>query len=108
MPGLRERTVTIQGFSKGLSITGWRQAFAAGPSHMIEAVHCIHQTLYLCPATPLQHGVLRALDGASERQAAPRQEFQDRRDQLAEALVNAGFWSSRPRAASSCSPTPAT
>lgn len=89
--GLRERTVTIQGFSKSLSITGWRQAFAAGPAHMIEAMTCIHQALYICAATPLQHGVLRALQADTDRQQAARDDFARKRDQLAAALREAGF-----------------
>ena len=88
---LRERTVTLQGFSKSLSVTGWRQAYAAGPTHMIEAVHCIHQAMYLCPPTPLQHGVLRSLRHPGERVEAQRKGFERKRDQLARALTKAGF-----------------
>lgn len=88
---MRERTLTLQGFSKSLSITGWRQAYAAGPRQMLEAMFGIHQALYVCPPTPLQHGVLRALQEPGGRLEAQRQDFERKRNKLNRALVKAGF-----------------
>ena len=88
---LRERTLTLQGFSKSLSITGWRQAYAAGPPQMLEAMFGIHQALYVCPPTPLQHGVLRALDEPGDRLEQQRLDFERKRNKLNRALAKAGF-----------------
>lgn len=85
---LRGRTVTIGGFSKSMAVTGWRVGYAAGPAGLIDAVHNVHQALYICPPTPLQHGVLAAL---SERSDRPTRDLEHRRDRLCAALRDAGF-----------------
>lgn len=57
----KKRTVTISGFSKTYNMTGWRIGYACGPSAVIDRMSLIHDLLYICPATPLQHGALAAL-----------------------------------------------
>ncbi len=60
-PGGRERTVTVSGFSKTFSITGWRIGFAAAPAGMGRAIGVLNDLYYVCAATPLQHAVAHAL-----------------------------------------------
>lgn len=83
------RTVTLGGASKSLSVTGWRIAWAAGPHQLVDALLPVHQALYICPPTPLQHGIAAALPQLDL--SAQRAELQDARDLLCEALDSAGF-----------------
>jgi aminotransferase len=90
--GLRERTVTIGGFSKTFSITGWRIGYLAGPRPLVETVGRVFDQLAVCAARPLQRGVARAL-----RELPPsfyeslRADYERRRNRLCAALAGAGF-----------------
>lgn len=88
-PALRPRTLSLGGFSKSLDVTGWRMAYAAAPAHLIDAVRLMHQTLYICAPTPLQHGIAAALPGFDTTDERARLAAQ--RDQLCDALRTAGF-----------------
>jgi len=59
---LKERTVVISGFSKIYSITGWRLGYAISNAEVITAASAINDLVYVCPAAPLQHGVLKGLE----------------------------------------------
>ncbi len=87
LPGMRERTVTISGFSKTFAITGWRLGYAVAPPRLADPVGLVDDIHYVCAPTPLQHGVARAMDELSDdyyRKMAA--EFQERRDSICEAL----------------------
>ena len=60
--GLKDKTVVISGFSKIYSITGWRLGYALSSPKVIEAASAINDLVYVCPAAPLQHGVLKGLE----------------------------------------------
>jgi len=60
-PGARERTITVSGFSKTFSITGWRLGFAAAPQPVAQAIGILNDLFYVCAPTPLQHAVAYAL-----------------------------------------------
>ncbi len=60
-PGARDRTITISGFSKTFSVTGWRIGFAAAPRPMAQALGVLNDLYYVCAPTPLQHAVAHAL-----------------------------------------------
>lgn len=60
-PRARERTITVSGFSKTFSITGWRIGFAAAPREMARAIGILNDLFYVCAPTPLQHAVAHAL-----------------------------------------------
>lgn len=62
LPGMAERTLTISGFSKTYNMTGWRLGYAAGPEPLIARMGVVADLVYICPPTPLQHGVLAAFD----------------------------------------------
>jgi len=92
MPRLRDRTITINGFSKTLSITGWRIGFSAGPREYLERFGFVNDLVYICAPSPLQKGVARALevldDGFYERLGA---EYQAKRDKICTALDRGGL-----------------
>jgi len=60
-PDARERTITVSGFSKTFSITGWRLGFAAAPQPVAQAIGILNDLFYVCAPTPLQHAVAYAL-----------------------------------------------
>ena len=89
---LKEKTVVISGFSKIYSITGWRLGYAISQPKVIDAASAINDLVYVCPAAPLQHGVLKGL------QELPKsyyenvaKEHQDKRDRFITSLNEVGF-----------------
>jgi aminotransferase len=68
LPGLRGRTVVLNGFSKAYAMTGWRVGYALGPEEIIGAMNKIHQYTMLCAPITAQKAALEALrNGAAER-----------------------------------------
>ncbi len=92
IPGMAERTVTISGFSKTFSMTGWRVGYLAASSRWIPAIGYFHDLQYVCTPSPFQYAAaagLRALaDSFYEDLAA---EYQQKRDRICEALTIAGL-----------------
>jgi aminotransferase len=62
LPGMRERTITLSGFSKTYNMTGWRLGYSVAPAALTARMGVIADLLYICAPTPLQHGVLAAFD----------------------------------------------
>jgi len=62
LPGMRERTITLSGFSKTYNMTGWRLGYSVAPAELTGPMGVIADLLYICAPTPLQHGVLAAFD----------------------------------------------
>ncbi len=62
LPGMRERTIVLNGFSKAFSMTGWRLGYAAGPQELIAAMRKVHQLTMLCAPTPAQWAGVEALE----------------------------------------------
>jgi aminotransferase len=70
MPGMQERTILLDGFSKAYAMTGWRVGFVAAPVHILEAMLKIHQYAIMCAGTAAQEAALEALrNGDAEVQA---------------------------------------
>lgn len=63
LPGMQGRTITINGFSKAYSMTGWRVGYLAGPAHLVEAVGSLHHTLAICAPAFAQTAAEVALRG---------------------------------------------
>ena len=100
VPGLAARTLTIGGFSKTFSITGWRIGYLAGPAEVIDAAGRVFDQINVCAPRPLQRGVERAL------RELPRSfydelghGYQRKRDRFCDALEAAGFAITRPQGA---------
>ena len=63
LPGMADRTITIGGFSKSYSVTGWRLGYAAAPPELLGAMNKIHQYTMLCAPMPSQQAALEAVRG---------------------------------------------
>jgi aminotransferase len=92
LPALRDRTITVNGFSKTLSITGWRIGFSAGRKEHLERLGYINDLVYICAPAPLQRGVARALEVLDDDFYADLgAEYQLKRDKFCGALKTAGL-----------------
>ena len=86
LPGMKERTLILNGFSKAYAMTGLRIGFLLAPPPIIEQAIKIHQYSIVAPATPIQHAAIVALNECDDSVVAMREEYQARRD-----LIVAGF-----------------
>jgi aminotransferase len=92
LPGMRERTLTIGGFSKTFSITGWRIGYLLGPSALCHKIGQVHDLVYVCAPAPLQIGVARGLDALPPSFYADlKTEYARKREKLCSALERAGI-----------------
>ncbi len=82
LPGMRERTVVINGFSKSHAMTGWRLGYACGPRMIIEQMLKVHQYAIMCAPTTSQYAAVEALRNGDEDVAAMREEYDGRRRYL--------------------------
>ncbi len=79
LPGMRERTVYINGFSKSHAMTGWRLGYACGPELIISQMLKIHQFAIMCAPTTSQYAAVEALRNGDEDVAMMREEYNQRR-----------------------------
>ena len=79
LPGMRERTITINGFSKAYAMTGWRLGYACGPENIIREMLKIHQYCIMCAPTTSQYAAVEALKKGDEEVAKMRDEYNGRR-----------------------------
>lgn len=91
LPGMKERTITLNGFSKTYAMTGWRVGYLAAPLDFVEKVTEPRHTLSINTCTVSQHAALAALTGPQEPLAAMLADYGARRDWLMPALTAAGF-----------------
>ncbi|HIE09089.1 MAG TPA: aminotransferase class I/II-fold pyridoxal phosphate-dependent enzyme [Armatimonadetes bacterium] len=91
LPGMRERTVLLRGFSKAFAMTGWRVGYACGPAEIIEAMLKIHQYVALCAPTPAQVGALEALRNGRGELLRMRQQYDRCRRVLVDGLNELGL-----------------
>jgi len=81
-PGMRERTIVINSFSKTYAMTGYRVGYAYGPKDLIHAMKLIHQYTIACVNAPAQYAALAALEGSQEPVKEMVKEFNRRRQLL--------------------------
>jgi aspartate/methionine/tyrosine aminotransferase len=86
LPGMGERTITINGFSKAFSMTGWRLGYAAAPQPFIQAMNRVHQYNVACACAFAQAGAVAALKGPQDCVTAMVAEFRRRRDLVVPAI----------------------
>ena len=91
LPGMRERTVTLNGFSKTYSMTGWRIGYVAAPAELVEMLTEPRHTLSINSCTISQHAALAALTGPREPIDAMIRAYAERRAWLMPALTEAGY-----------------
>lgn len=86
LPGMKERTIVMNGFSKAYSMTGWRVGYAAAPKEMIAALNKIHQHNTACAPSFVQSAAVAALRKEGSEVADMVREYQRRRDFAAAAI----------------------
>ena len=91
LPGMRERTILMHGFSKAFAMTGFRLGYACAPAVLIEAMMKIHQYGILCAPITSQVAAMEALKGGEELYAPMKEEYRARRDFLVERLNGMGI-----------------
>lgn len=91
LPGMKERTVFLHGFSKAFAMTGWRIGYACGPADIIEAMMKIHQYSMLCAPIMAQEAAVEALERGTRSMERMREEYRLRRNFIVSSLNEAGI-----------------
>ena len=91
LPGMAERTVVINGFSKSYAMTGWRLGYAAGPETIIRQMLKVHQYVIMCAPTTSQYAAIEALRAGDDDVAQMRESYDERRRFLVKALNDIGI-----------------
>ncbi len=91
LPGMRERTILLGGFSKAYAMTGWRVGWACAPAELLEAMMKIHQYVIMSAPTPAQYAALEAIRSGEEESQRMIAEFDSRRRLIVAALNDMGL-----------------
>jgi aminotransferase len=91
LPGMRERTIVVNGFSKAYSMTGWRLGYAAGPKEILSIMTKIHQFAIMCAPTTSQYAAIEALRSCDSNIEEMREEYDTRRRFLVDGLNRLGL-----------------
>lgn len=91
LPGMQERTILINGFSKAYAMTGWRLGYACGPAEIIQQMTKIHQFAIMCAPTTSQYAAVEALKNGDEDIAQMRAAYNQRRRYLMNAFREMGL-----------------
>lgn len=91
LPGMYERTIVLNGFSKAFAMTGWRLGYAAGPKEIISAMTKIHQYVIMCAPTMSQYAGLEALKNSMDSVEQMRLEYDERRQYVVERFRAIGM-----------------
>ncbi len=79
LPGMRERTIVVNGFSKAFSMTGWRLGYAMGPEEILRQMIKIHQFCIMCAPTNSQYAAIEALKNGEDDVISMRNSYDERR-----------------------------
>ena len=90
-PGMKERTVLINGFSKSFAMTGWRLGYACAPEIILKQMLKIHQFAIMCAPTTSQYAAVEALRNGDHDVVEMREAYDQRRRYLVKALRDMGF-----------------
>ena len=100
IPALRDRTITIGGYSKTFSITGWRIGYCIAPPPLADLLTAISDRIYVCAPAPLQEGVARGIDYfAASFYEQLNNEYQAKRDRFVEGVRRIGLQPLKPEGA---------
>ena len=91
VPGMQERTILINGFSKAYAMTGWRLGYACGPRKIIEQMTKLHQYAIMCAPTTSQYAAVEALRNGDDDVAMMREAYNQRRRYLVHAFKEMGL-----------------
>lgn len=99
LPGMRERTILISGFSKTFAMTGWRLGYALGPSLIIEQMTKIHQFAIMCAPTTSQYAAISAMKDCDKDVEHMRESYDQRRRYLLNEFKEMGLPCFEPKGA---------
>lgn len=99
LPGMRERTILIGGFSKDYAMTGWRIGFACAPAHLMDGMAKVHQFIIMTAPTMAQFGALEGLTCCEDFVEHMRVEYDRRRRLIVEGLNYIGLPTFEPKGA---------
>ncbi len=99
LPGMRERTVVVNGFSKAHSMTGWRLGYAAGPQEIISLMTKLHQFAIMSAPTTSQYAAIEALKNGDEDMEYMRGQYDMRRRLIVDGLNKMGLRCFEPQGA---------
>ena len=91
LPGMRERTVFLHGFSKAFAMTGWRVGYACGPAEIIDAMMKIHQYSIMCASVMSQEAALEALKNGEKEMENMRESYRERRNLIVDGFNRMGL-----------------
>jgi len=92
MPEIADRTITVSGYSKTFSITGWRIGYCVCPAQLAEAIGHMNDLVYVCAPTPLQMGVAAGIRELPDSFYSDMcEKFHDKRERICNALDRAGL-----------------
>jgi aminotransferase len=104
LPGMRERSVLISGFSKSYAMTGWRIGYVAAPAALMAGIAKVHQYGIMCAPTAAQHAAMEALRSGAPHVAEMRDEYDRRRRLMTSRLNRMGLLCFEPEGAFYCFP----
>ena len=99
LPGMAERTIVVNGFSKSYAMTGWRLGYAAGPAPLVKVMTKIHQSCIMSAPTTSQYAAITALRQCDDQIEMMRDEYNRRRRYVVKALNEMGLPCFEPRGA---------
>ena len=99
LPGMEERTIVVNGFSKSYAMTGWRLGYAAGPAPLVKVMTKIHQSCIMSAPTTSQYAAITALRQCDDQIEMMRDEYNRRRRYVVKALNEMGLTCFEPRGA---------
>ena len=99
VPGLKERTMLVGGFSKAYAMTGWRLGYVCGPRALMGYIHKIHQFAIMCAPTTSQYAAIEALKNGDEDIERMTSEYDMRRRFIIDGLKKAGLKCFEPKGA---------
>lgn len=91
LPGMEERTVVVNGFSKAFAMTGWRLGYLAAGKTLVKQITKVHQYAIMCSPTTSQYAAVEALKNGEESIKAMVAEYSDRRKIIADGFDKMGF-----------------
>ena len=99
LPGMAERTIVVNGFSKSYAMTGWRLGYAVGPAPLVKVMTKIHQSCIMSAPTTSQYAAITALRQCDDQIEMMRDEYNRRRRYVVKALNEMGLTCFEPRGA---------
>ena len=97
LPGMKERTIFLHGFSKAFAMTGWRIGFGCGPADLIEAMMKVHQYSMMCASIIAQEAAIEALERGEDAMKQMREQYHRRRDFIVRRFNEIGLTCHSPR-----------